>query len=844
MNMIKSVWLGMSAALVVGGAVAQAPPAAVELNIPQQALSDALNALANQTGLQVVFAMPAVEGAVAPSVKGSYTPDAALEKMLQNTGLRYEYLDARTVAVMGKEGSPPATTAANGNLINMAQAEEQTIAPSQADNGRLEEIVVTAQKRVERLQDVPVPVTVVSGETLVNSNQLRIQDYYTRIPGLNVTPADGRGGPRLTIRGITTGGVTNPTVGVVVDDVPYGGSTNTALGYFVPDIDPSDLARVEVLRGPQGTLYGASSIGGLLNFVTVDPSTEAVSGRIQAGASGVHNGDGAGYGVRGAVNLPISEDFAIRASGFTRRDPGYIDDPVLGIDGVNETKVSGGRFSALWRPSESFSVKLSAMLQDSDRDGANDVPLNSGLGELQRTALLNTGTYDLKASVYSLNVKGKLGRVDVAAISGYSINKLHTVQDLTPLLGACSLNGCGGLFGLVPGFTGFGVTGVPYVDSIETKKFTQELRFSSSIGERMEWLLGAFYNNEKTQSETDLLAQDPTGNIVGSGLHLPQNADFTEYAVFADLTFKLTDRLDIQVGGRQSHNKQSTETFFSGPYTPIFTGGNASPFIWPLVETKEDAFTYLLTPRFKISPDLMLYARLASGYRPGGPNTVAAIAPVPSQFDPDKTFNYEIGFKGSALEHRLSFSASVYYIDWKDIQVFVAQAGNSFNSNGSRAKSQGVELSMDVKPLPGMTASAWVAWNDAELTEDPPAGAFFFARPGDRLPYSSPFSGQISLDQEFSITSGVTGFAGASVSYVDERDDVFSGNSSIQRQSFPSYAQTDVYAGARYNSWTLNLFANNITDKRGALSGDPAAVVPVVTYIQPRTIGLSVARTF
>jgi iron complex outermembrane receptor protein len=144
----------------------------------------------------------------------------------------------------------------------------------------LEEIVVTAQKREERLQDVPIPTTAIAGQTLVDSNQLRIQDYYTSAPGLNLTN-NGEGQSVISIRGLTTGAGANPTVGIVVDDAPFG-STRSMAGSFAPDIDPGDLARVEVLRGPQGTLYGASSLGGLVKFVTVDPSPDALSGRVQA----------------------------------------------------------------------------------------------------------------------------------------------------------------------------------------------------------------------------------------------------------------------------------------------------------------------------------------------------------------------------------------------------------------------------------------------------------------------------------------------------------------------------------------------------------------------------------
>src|SRR5206468_3611738 len=149
--------------------------------------------------------------------------------------------------------------------------------------------------------------------------------------------------------------------GILVDDVPYGSSTANGGGPLAPDIDPSDLSQVEVLRGSQGTLYGASSMGGLIKFVTIDPSTDAVSGRVQIGATDVYNGNKLGYTVRGAINVPLTSDFAIRASAFTRSDAGYIDDVRLHVDGVNKNRVDGGRLSALWKPSSTFSIALSAL---------------------------------------------------------------------------------------------------------------------------------------------------------------------------------------------------------------------------------------------------------------------------------------------------------------------------------------------------------------------------------------------------------------------------------------------------------------------------------------------------
>jgi outer membrane receptor protein involved in Fe transport len=240
----------------------------------------------------------------------------------------------------------------------------------------------------------------------------------------------------------------------------------------------------------------------------------------------------------------------------------------------------------------------------------------------------------------------------------------------------------------------------------------------------------------------------------------------------------------------------------------------------------------------------MVYARLASGYRAGGPNLT--ISPgTPPQYSPDTTKNYEIGVKNELLDHTLSIDASLYYIDWNNIQLSLVnpQNGLGYNGNGSRAKSEGLELSVESKPLIGLTVGAWVAWGEAKLTQAFPSTSTAYGAVGDRLPYSSRFSGNVSLRQDFPLTNRVTGFVGGSVSYVGDREGEFT--SSATRQDLPSFTRTDLQAGVKYASWTANLFVNNVADRRGLLAGGLGSYPPFAfSYIQPRIAGLSVVKTF
>jgi iron complex outermembrane recepter protein len=306
---------------------------------------------------------------------------------------------------------------------------------------------------------------------------------------------------------------------------------------------------------------------------------------------------------------------------------------------------------------------------------------------------------------------------------------------------------------------------------------------------------------------------------------IPFQMTLDEYAAFADLTVHFTDRFDVQIGARQSWIEQDYTQAADEP-------GHSTA----------EAFTYMLTPRFRLSPDLMAYARVASGYRPGGPNTNVAVIGVP-EYQPDETLNYEIGVKGNVLGGALSFDASLYHIVWDDLQVSVTTpSGLSYFTNAGEAKSEGVELSLEARPSNAFRVTGWVAFNNAELTEAFPSETNLPGAAGDRIPGNVEWSAHLSVDQEFALPFGATGSLGGMLSYVGDRPGPYVANSST-RELYPSYSQLNLRAGVQTGAWDFNLFANNVTDKRAVLLRDPLLSTAVI-YIQPRTIGLSIARTF
>jgi outer membrane receptor protein involved in Fe transport len=573
-------------------------------------------------------------------------------------------------------------------------------------------------------------------------------------------------------------------------------------------------------------------MGGLVKFVTIDPSFDEYSGRAEAGISNVRNGDGAGFNFRGSANIPVADTFAVRVSGFKRQDPGYIDNPSLGESGVNDVEADGARFSALWKPAEDMSLKLSALYQNINTGGLDEV-VDSGTGGLQQNYIPGVGEVDSTIQAYSALFKAKLGSTELTSLTGYNVNETFNSLDFSFAFG-----------GAVEAQYGSGVTGAPYYSNDEVRKFSQEVRLAIPLGSQVEWLVGGFYTRETDRSYFYVTGMDvSTGQDVAEFWRLTQlgnEADeYEETAAFTTITYNFTNRFDLQLGGRQSHIKSFLgATIQTGPFI------GSEPSIGPSAESSADAFTYLLTPRFKVTPDLMVYARFASGYRPGTPNfDIPGVAE--RQSSPDKTKTYELGAKADFLDRKLSLDGSIYYIDWSDIQIQLTDPASRlvYNTNGSAAKSEGVELAVTARPTSSLAIAAWAAYNNAELTEPFPANSSSFGVKGDRLPLSSRYSGHISLDKEFPLWGSVTGFAGGVVSYVGERTGVFT--SSADRQIFPDYTKTDLRAGIVYDSWKASLYVNNVTDERALINGGTGYFYPPAhIYITPRTLGLNVMKTF
>lgn len=826
-----------AACLALSVATAARAQETQQFNIQPQAMSSALTAFGIQAKKRVIFSPQLATNRFSKGASGSLDTKEALTRVLAGSGLAYRE-DQGTILIVNADqpstnrgrDSRGAAPGPNGEKPSSDKEDRDGRARGGATAAAVSELIVTAEKRSARLIDVPVPVTELSAPQLVRNQTVRLQDYFTSIPGFAVAPASKQSQTLLAIRGLSTG-ASNPTVGIMIDDIPYGSTTAVGGGNAPPDLDPNDLQSIEVLRGPQGTLYGAASIGGLLKFVTADPSPSGVSGRIQAGVEGVRNGSSTGYTVRGMINLPMSSDLAVRISAFTRDDPGYIDNPIIGRNGVNEERTHGVLASALWRPTDQISLKLSALYQNHHAEGVSSVDLLPGLTDLQQSYIPGTGQHSSSSQVYSAIFKAKAGPGEFTSLTGYSINNFHDTEDITYLFGTFSK-------------AVFGFAGTPQIQDDQTKKFSEEVRYEAPLTDRLNLTVGGFYTRETSNFHIGIRAADTTtGQIKGVWTDTFFPSTYSEYAAFADLTYKFTDALDVQFGARASHIHQWAINNAVGiVYNSLFLGQRVDTITIGPVSTGATPVTYLLTPRWKITPNVMLYARFASGYRAGGVNIVLN---VPQTYGPDKTQTYEAGLKGEFFDGKLVADLSAYYIDWNNIQLTVRSPNNggTYIANAAQAKSQGVEVSLQWRPLDGLNVQAWGAANDAVLTRDLPSTSPLRGVSGNRLSLSPRLSGKLSIDQRFPLTDQIDGYVGGSVSYVGDR----LGNlvSSGPRPSLPKYTRVDLHAGVDYETWSLSVFANNVGDERGILLRGADAGPPfTVNYIQPRTIGVLVSKSF
>ena len=739
----------------------------------------------------------------------------------------------------------------------------------------LEEIIVTAQKRSEALTEIPMSVTVLSGEALERQQAVSYEDLVALVPGLSLVSGT-RGVNRLTLRGVNTGGVAS-TVGIYVNDVPFGSSSGLAnAAVLSADFDTFDLARIEVLRGPQGTLYGASALGGVMKYVLNAPDTEAVAVRAQASAETVAEGE-MGYGFTGLVNLPLGERAALRASAYYRYSDGWIDsignNPIqsLSFDPVNDPPVTiiegtrveedinavdayGGRLAALFELTENASLTLEALVQNLDSESSNLVdadpvtlePINDNV-----RSRYQLDPNDISYTVYSATLDWDLDVATLQSITSYS----EFEQDFLTDVAANTDLGLplAPLATLLAGDPDTRPLSTVQAQVTSTDKFTQEFRLISPDSDRFEWLLGLYYTDEDSgldpqdiyavEAGTDERATDIPLLLEGS-----LTSSFEELAAFANATWHMTEQLEVAVGARLSDNEQVASQFLGGLIYDALVPGGAPSF--DDAKSSESPFTWSFSPRYAVNDDVSVYFRVATGYRPGGPNVIPVTAPpgTPGSYDSDELTNYELGMKGTFAGGALSFDFAAYYLDWDDVQLLATLEGVGFNANGGTAVSKGFEMAAALRPSDNLTLALNGAYTDAYLTED--TDPIIGGMDGDPLPFVPEWSFGFDAEYAWTMAGDSSAYVGGNVGYVGDRPAGFGNlvpNTDTLREA-ESYTTVNFRSGIDFGNWSLELYGKNLLDEEGVnqISGEGGLPNNAVGLglIRPRTIGVAAGIRF
>lgn len=754
-----------------------------------------------------------------------------------------------------------------GAVFAQDNAAEQSAAEK---SDKLEAVVVTANKRAEDILEVPSSISVINEEEIENMHATQLSDFQVSVPGLYINSNGSPGKVGVTLRGISPLS-SGATVGTYVDEIPVGSSgVYQAAQIFMLDLLPYDISRVEVLRGPQGTLYGASTMGGLLKYVTVEPDLNNYDFRLGGGVSAVENGDSVGWNYRLGGNVPLIQDsLGLRFSYAENEIPGFIDNEVNGDQGINGGKQVSMRANLLWK-TDDVSFDLLAMRQTIDSENNAQVALapvtyKPLYGDLTNSVYVNE-PFSKDVDLYAATIDWDLGWGNFISATGYTDMTTRTRQDTTLVYGEFTQ-----VLGLPdPGSSFFDV-------DFDFTKFSQEFRLASKDDGPFDWMTGFFYTKEEGSQVQNLYLNQMDGSplappfdeVAGTLAVIEIPTDYKETAFFANGGYRFNDLFKLSAGIRYSQNDQKfSQNVTSGLLLPIGNSPNTS---------SENVTTWSLSPQFFLNDDNMLYARIATGYQPGGPNIVAE--GLPPAVDSSTLTSYEMGLKSKLADDRIVLEVTGFYIDWSNIQVGTQVNGIGGLVNAGKATSQGIEFSSVFKVTDKFDLGINGAYTDAVLKDDYPAIVvpdaagpdtmleLISGQSGDRLPYVPEWSWGFTGDYYFPVGDGWTGHFGGALRYVGDRD---SGTTSTQNiydtstvppsvlvsdvtdpLNLDSYWALDLNTYFANENWTLRAYIKNVTDERAyqTITDITSAVTGVTNKligapIQPRTFGFEVDYRF
>jgi iron complex outermembrane receptor protein len=769
----------------------------------------------------------------------------------------------------------------------------------------LEAITVTAMLREQQVKDVPFSVAAATADVLRARGADNIEAIAANVAGLAVQNL-GPGQSQPAIRGASSGQVARDQPGVKEEVGAYLDEVPISLSLFTPDLDLFDVSRVEVLRGPQGTLFGSGSLGGTVRYISNQPELGESSTFGETGAS-VIDGGAPGSSAKLGFNVPLGDKTAFRVAGYSNRPGGFMDavQPNLKVNNaVNGGERTGVRAAFRIVPSGRLSITPRLVYQDVKMDGWNRIdafnilanPYTTKrpavtLGERQLFTQIEEPFTD-KFLLTDLNLKYDAGPVSLTSITSYTHRDILVVRDATALTASIT----GGTIGLPENIY---TLDAPLYDSTNSKVWTQELRLSGGQG-RVKWLVGGFYSKNKRHYAQDLfvsgfdtLAAPILGAPYGftKGLLAPKDHlfwstlsyDLRQYAAFGEATLSVTERLALTGGLRYYNFDESRQQIFDGIFAQDSTG---KALLSQPGSTKANGVAPRFIASYKVSDALTLNAQASRGFRLGGINDPLNLPLCTKQdsltysghpsWKDETAWNYEVGAKSEVAGGRASINVSAFYMDIRDLQLTVTagQCSSRLILNAPKARSTGIEAEVTASPTEHLDFSGSLSLDNSKLRASltDVAGSVISAiQEGNRLPSVPQVQWSAAVTYGWSVSAGSRAFVGASDQYVGSRytliDDEAPGYGTVDLTTFgthtigapltqstftfnpllPAYNLVNVRVGVTRERWELTVFGNNLTDERAFLALDRErgrrARVGYLTN-QPRTAGVTLRFSY
>ena len=843
-----------------------------DIKVPILDVAEGLNQLADQTDTVLLYPYQEAKARQANAVVGHYTLMEALSILLQGSGLSGGLSENGVVKIslienshLNKKNDKERDVKKKKSFLasfihaalfgTTASVVADTSATEAANTApSIEEIVITANKTgAVSLQDTAGSITAIASDSLEKAQVEGFEDYIKLVPGLT-SVSSGPGQSQMVIRGLNAERIvhnqpqTRSLVGLYIDDMPI------SVAGFNPDLGVVDIERIEVLRGPQGTLYGSSSMAGTVRIITKRPDTEEVSGYVGSDVSWTKDGD-MNWGLKGSVNIPFTDNIAMRASTYTNEKGGFIDNVAPGFEekDYNSSSTFGGKFQ-LGFYGDKLEAVATVMYNDLESDGQPDEyipnpsdPQVSAIDDELQTIKVVQDEYDQEFLGFSLNIDYDMGSViltSATSVFDVEIDKhlddTFRVRAVTPIVAPFS----------------------DYQAQETLDTVIQELRLASNNESKWQWVIGAYYeSNERefvqTQPTPGLNAffQGPMGGppfcpsltstcfgaVADSVFDGRTTIETDQYAVFGEATYSFTDALRLKLGFRYFDYESDVFLFGSG----VANGGVS------IDENtiKEDDWVPKVELTYDISEDHLVYASFSEGFRLGGVNGFVPVACGPElvslgaglgePFESDSVTNYEVGAKTAWMDNRLIANVTVYRNEFEDIQTNITLAcGFSHFLNAGELENTGIEGDFMFQASEELLFRVGFSYVDSEVTEGIP----MVNVKGDEPPYVPDFTASGGVEYGVPVRDGF-GFIRTDVRYVASSSNEFSSDPS--RSTLPSYTIVDLTLGYEINDWGFSLFAKNLFNDEVITNIDPDRVQPdQLSRGIPRTVGLSVKREF